>query len=129
MFQQNITNGPGPGTFTQHTFEILIMLLGAFLLGLWLGWVMWGRYKQAADKLALENQSLLVSLETLRMELDAAKTNQANAESDRSNYAAQVARLDRNNANLREKVNQLEADLAAVEARNRQVETELGLSH
>jgi hypothetical protein len=46
MFEQQVTLGPGTGTFTQHTLEILIMLLGAFLLGVWLGWMLWNKYKQ-----------------------------------------------------------------------------------
>lgn len=38
MYEQNVTLGPGTGTFTQHTFEILIMLLSipAWLVA-WLG--------------------------------------------------------------------------------------------
>ena len=51
MFEQAINEGPGTGSFATHTFEILIMLLGAFLLGLWLGWTLWNRNRQMAEKL------------------------------------------------------------------------------
>lgn len=128
MFEQNVINGPGTGTFTQHTLEIFIMLLGAFLLGVWLGWMLWSRYKQAVEKLTLDNQSLTASADAMRSELNQAKTALALAEADRSNYAAQVETLHRNNGNLRDQLDQLEANMETLSARNRQLETELGLS-
>jgi hypothetical protein len=128
MFEQNVINGPGTGTFTEHTLEIFIMLFGAFLLGLWLGWMLWSKYKQAAEKLALDNQSLTASADAMRAELALAKTAAANAEADRSNYATQVETLHRNNGNLRDQLDQLEASMESLSARNRQLETEMGLS-
>jgi predicted flap endonuclease-1-like 5' DNA nuclease len=128
MFEQNVTLGPGTGTFTQHTFEILLMLLGAFLLGLWLGWALWAKYKQQIDKLTLENQSLNVTAEALRTELATAKTRLSTLENDSNNLASQTVSLNRNNANLREKVTSLETALAEALANNRQLDTELGLT-
>jgi predicted flap endonuclease-1-like 5' DNA nuclease len=128
MFEQNITLGPGNGTYVQHTLEIFIMLLGAFLLGLWLGWLLWNRYKQEAEKMRLENQSLNATTEVLRTDLESHKTRLAAAESEQINLSASVASLNRNNANLRDRIMELEVELADVQARNRQVETELGLS-
>lgn len=32
--------------FWTHTFEILVMLLVAFLLGLWLGYILWHKWRQ-----------------------------------------------------------------------------------
>lgn len=129
MFQQNIAQGPGSGTYTQHTFEILIMLLGAFLLGLWLGWILWNRYKQLVEKVTLENQSLLVTADALRAETAAAKSNQATAESNAAFLNTQVESLNDSNSTLRAEIAKLEEELAATAARNRQVETELGLTY
>lgn len=129
MFEQDIRLGPGTGTTTSHTLEIFIMLAVAALLGLWLGWILWSRYRQEAEKLRLDNASLNATAETLRIELAAGKTNLHAAEADNSNFAAQVASLNRNNANLRDRVAELEAQLNITEARNRTVETELGLSY
>ena len=39
MFEQSPDLGPGVGTVTQHTAEILLLLAGAFLLGLLLSWL------------------------------------------------------------------------------------------
>ena len=115
--------------FVTHTFEILIMLLGALFIGLWLGWVVWGRLREELERLRLDNQSLVVTLDALRLELDALKTRAMVAESDNSNYTTQVLNLNRDNDILREKALFLETEMATVENRNRQVETELGLSY
>lgn len=128
MYEQDIRLGPGTGTYTQHTFEILIMLLGAFLLGVWLGWILWNRYKQELEKLRLDNQSLKITTDTLMAELSALKNKYSAIETDNSNLSAQVVSLNRNNTNLRDRITQLESELQETETRNRQVETELGLS-
>ncbi|MDO8366476.1 MAG: hypothetical protein Q7T20_06745 [Saprospiraceae bacterium] len=115
--------------FATHTLEILIMLLGAFFIGLWLGWVLWGRLKEELDRLSLDNQSLNVTLEALRLEIESLKTRAVVAESDNSNYATQVVNLNRENTSLSEKIAYLESEVAEIQNRNRQVETELGLSY
>lgn len=114
--------------FATHTVEILIMLLGAFFIGLWLGWVLWGRLKEALDKMRVDNQSLNATVDALRLELDALKTRAVVAESDNSNLASQIVNLNRESASLREKATFLENALEEALSRNRQVETELGLS-
>lgn len=114
--------------FITHTLEILIMLLGAFFIGLWLGWVLWGKLKVVLDRLKVDNQSLNVTLDAVRLEIEALKTRAVVAESDNSNYATQILNLNRENVSLREKTTYLETELADALSRNRQVETELGLS-
>jgi predicted flap endonuclease-1-like 5' DNA nuclease len=128
MFEQDVRLGPGTGTFTSHSWEILIMLLGAFLLGLMLGYILWSRYKQEAEKLRLEQASLLATAEALRKELAESKLKLATAEEEANNFASQLTSLSRNNANLRERLSELEEGMDETLARNRQVETELGLS-
>lgn len=129
MFKQNVSLSPGTGTFTSHTFEILIMLLGAFLLGLWLGWALWSRYKEMADQLRLENMSNLSAAEALRAELITARTRITVLETDGTNLNAQVASLNRNNTNMRDRITELESELTAASTHIRQLETELGLSY
>ncbi len=128
MFEQDVRLGPGTGTFTSHSWEILIMLLGAFLLGLMLGYILWSRYKQEAEKLRLDNASLLATADALRKELAETKLKLSTLEEESSNYASQLSSLSRNNSHLREKLSELEEDMGETLARNRQVETELGLS-
>jgi predicted flap endonuclease-1-like 5' DNA nuclease/cell division protein FtsB len=129
MFEQDIRLGPGTGTYTQHTWEILIMLLGAFLLGIWLGWILWNRYKQEVEKLRLDNQSLKITSDTLTTELSTLKAKYTAIETDNTNLSAQIVSLNRNNSNLRERITQMESEVEETQSRNRQVETELGLSY
>lgn len=42
MFEQSPAIGPGVGTVTEHSSEILVLMGGAFLLGLLLNWL-WSR--------------------------------------------------------------------------------------
>lgn len=114
--------------FATHTLEILVMLSGAFLLGLWLGWVLWGKLKEIANRLRVDNQSLNVTLDALRLETDALKTRAVTAEADNNKLATQIVHLNREHAELREKAAYLETSLSETQTRNRQVETELGLS-
>lgn len=129
MYEQDIRLSPGTGTFTQHTLEILVMLFVAFLLGLWLGWILWNRYKQELEKMRLDNQSLKITSDTLQADLSALKTKFSALETDNSNLSTQVVSLNRNNTNLRDRISQLEAELLETNSRNRQVETELGLTY
>ncbi|MBL7808536.1 MAG: hypothetical protein JNN28_12000 [Saprospiraceae bacterium] len=115
--------------FATHTVEILIMLLGAFFIGLWLGWILWGRLKQELDRLKVDNQSLHVTLDTLRLEMESLKTRATVAETDNSALTAQIVNLNRDLTSSRERAAYLDQELDATQKRNRQVETELGLSY
>jgi predicted flap endonuclease-1-like 5' DNA nuclease len=127
MFEQNITLGPGTGTFASHTFEILVMLLGAFLLGLWLGWVLWAKYKQLVARLQTEKDSLQASLSQVNVEMHALKDRFAYVDRERAELQIRVQALDQENSNLRATVVEVQEDLGEVESLNRQLETELAL--
>ncbi len=129
MFEQDIRLGPGTGTYTQHTWEILIMLLGAFLLGIWLGWILWNKYKQEVEKLRIDNQSLKITSDSLSTELSTLKAKYTALETDNGNLSAQVVSLNRNNSNMRDRITLMESEVEETQSRNRQVETELGLSY
>ncbi|MBK6931230.1 MAG: hypothetical protein IPH12_10330 [Saprospirales bacterium] len=128
MFQQNIFQGPGTGTYTSHTFEIIFMLLVTFLLGLWLGWVLWSKYRQAAEKLRFDNESLNSTATTLRNETERLKNKLSELESERSTLDNQVQSHDWETENLRNQLLVLQSDLEKTLARNRQLESELGLT-
>lgn len=115
--------------FATHTLEIIIMLLGAALIGLWLGWVLWGRLRMELDRLRVENNSLNVTVDALRVEIETLKTRALTAESENLGLANQLANLGHEHSALNEKVAYLEAELAESQTRKRQVETELGLSY
>ncbi len=128
MFKQNIFQGPGTGTFSTHTFEILFMLFVAALIGLWLGWLLWSRHRQKAEKLHLENASLSATLQALRQEMEQVKARYATAESERAALEAQVQRLSWENDDLRKAMDTLNIEIDALRSINRRYSTELGLS-
>ncbi len=84
MFE-NTFQGPGAGTYMDHTWEILLMLLVAFLLGLLLGYILWYKWR----KLYLELQA------------------------DYDRLKAQHVDLERDHASLRYKLEEQEKDLTA----------------
>jgi predicted flap endonuclease-1-like 5' DNA nuclease len=104
------------------------MLLGAFLLGIWLGWMLWNKYKQEADKLRLDVQSLTATVNTLSTETGTLKSRLAASEANNLSLQAQVSKLGEDNRIFREQLSETSEDLAETEERNRQLETELGLS-
>jgi len=128
MFEENVTQGPGAGAVSTYTFEILIMLSVAFLLGVWLGWMLWNRFKQKADKLRLDLESLTVTLNAATAELNGLKTRLAVSDADNNNLRAQVTKLSEENRIYRDQLTETGEDLSEIQQRNRQLETELGLS-
>ncbi len=128
MFQQDITLGPGTGTFTAHTFEIFIMLFVAFLMGLWMGWAMWNRFRQMSERLRTDNESLTLTVNNLRAEIDTLRAKFAGLETERSEFNVRYDILERENNELRQRLNQSEGETSRTQDRNRQLETELGLS-
>ncbi len=128
MFQQNVFQGPGTGTFATHTFEILFMLLVAALIGLWLGWLLWSRYRQKAEQLQTENASLAATAQALRQEVENQKAQYATTESERAALETRVHSLTWENQNLQKTVDLLRGELDALQAANRRYASELGMS-
>ncbi|MFN8300927.1 MAG: hypothetical protein U0U46_00440 [Saprospiraceae bacterium] len=129
MFQQDITLGPGTGTFTTHTFEIFIMLFVAFLMGLWMGWALWNRFRQMSDRLRTENDSLTLTVNNLRAELETLRGKVAAFDSERSEWNIRYDILERENTDLRQRLSGIEQENTRTRDRNLQLETELGLSN
>ncbi|MEQ1747422.1 MAG: hypothetical protein ABMA02_18470 [Saprospiraceae bacterium] len=129
MFQQDVFQGPGTGTFTSHTFEILFMLFVAGLIGLWLGWVLWSSYRQEAEKLRIENTSLSATNIALRQEADDLKTKLTETEAERDALNTRVQTLGWEAETRHNQFAILQSDMEKILARNRQLESELGLSH
>ncbi|MCB0518975.1 MAG: hypothetical protein H6577_22615 [Lewinellaceae bacterium] len=99
MFQ-DITQGPGSLTYTDHTIEILLMLLIAFLLGLLLGYILWYKWR----KLYLE----------LQAEHDRLKALHRDLEKDHASLRYKSEELEKENAQLHKKVRSLEGDISGL---------------
>jgi predicted flap endonuclease-1-like 5' DNA nuclease len=128
MFEQDITLGPGTASFSSHLFEILIMLGVAFLLGLWLGWVLWSRYRQTAEKLRLEYDSLSATANALRAESDDVKSKLTGIEAENTELKRQLSMKEDEGNELRARMLVLEQDLQKTTEAKRLLEIELGLS-
>jgi predicted flap endonuclease-1-like 5' DNA nuclease len=128
MFEQTVTLGPGTGTYSQHTLEILIMLLGALFLGIWFGWAAWAKYKQRADQLLLDNQSLNATLETLRADMVGLKSQLVTIDKESSNLSLKSSSLRSENSNLLHEISTLETELATTHQQNMKLDVALGLS-
>ena len=128
MFQQNVFQGPGTGTFSTHTFEIIFRLLVAGLIGLWLGWVLWSKYRQTAERLQTENISLNATMTALRQESEELKTQNTDLESERATLENRVQSLSWEADTQRNQFTILQSDFEKLLARNRQLEAELGMS-
>lgn len=128
MFKQNLFQGPGTGTFATHTFEILFMLFVAALIGLWLGWLLWSRYRQKAEQLQTENASLSATAQALRQEIESTKAQYASAESERASLETRLQSLIWENQNLQKNIDLLRQELDGLQAVNRRYAAELGMA-
>lgn len=123
MFEQNVTIGPGTGTFASHTLEILVMLLGSFLLGVWLGWVIWSRYRHRSEQLALENEGLQATAEQANQEYQHMKQRYQEVEAERSELSSKVAGGESERYAMRLRLSEYEARIEELERSQRQYQT------
>ena len=121
--------GPGTGTFIDHSLEIFFMLAGAFLIGLWLGWLIWSRYQKQFEKYRQENESHAATALTLRTQVEELNARISAAESDRAGLNAQVNSSNWENTELRQKLDAALAESEKSSAKVRQLETELALDN
>lgn len=103
MFDQSPFVGPGAGSLVSHSLEILVMLLGAFLLGYWLSRILSARDRARLARLEAQVAALLLASVNVAPVAAAAK-----APNDRAVGAAQPATRQRAEQDL-ERESPLEA--------------------
>lgn len=116
MFEQSPTLGPGTGSVTEHTAEILLLLAGAFLLGVLLHWLL-------SRPTVLRMRQQAIELLRLKERLSAAERRpQSTARLRESNTTEHERTLKQlrdsreAEAKSRERVIELEGRLALIEA-------------
>ncbi len=97
--------------FWNHTLEILIMVVVAFLLGVLLGYILWYAYRKKHDALLKEHTSL--------------KERFLGLEKDHVSLKYKHDELEKDNNGLRARVRSLEADLAVMETKLRKAQQAL----
>ncbi len=110
MFE-NTFQGPGTGTYVDHTIEILLMLLIAFLLGLLLGYILWYKWHKLYQELNAEHNRL----KGVHLEL----------EKEHASLRYQLEESEKDNANVRRKVMSLEGDVAGLRFRLDKCESDM----
>lgn len=104
------------------------MLLVSFLLGLWLGWMLWNRYKQLADQLRLDNDSLRMTANTLQADKTDIQNKLKNAEGDNTALALRIQGFEDDKNQQQERLLVLNNDIQSLQQRNHALETELALA-
>lgn len=110
MFE-NTFQGPGNGTYMDHTIEILLMLLVAFLLGLLLGYILWYKWQ----KLYLE----------LKADYDRLKATHLDLEKDHASLRYKAEMSDKENHDHRRKISLLEGDITGLNFKLNKCQTDL----
>ncbi len=113
MFE-NTFQGPGFSTYTNHTLEILMMLLVAFLLGLLLGYILWYRWRSQYSELEGDYNRL--------------KSIHTNTEKDNLGLKYQVEQLNKESTEYRQKARVADADLQIAKSKIQKLEAEMAAS-
>ena len=113
MFE-NTFQGPGAGTYMDHTWEILLMLLVAFLLGLLLGYILWYKWR----KLYLELQAEYDRLKAIHLDL----------EKDHASLRYKSEEQEKEIKISHKKVMSLEGDIMAFKGKLQKCEADLALA-
>ena len=116
------------GAFAQHALEILAMLLGAFAIGIWLGWAVWAKYKFQIDQKELDNQSNMATVNALREEIRTIREKMAASDAECTTLTDRTNSISRENLMLDQERQSLENKLAELYAEKRKSDTELLLS-
>lgn len=122
MFEQNPTIGPGTGTYASHTFEILLMLLGAFLLGLWLGWLLWAKYKALVEAAQAETANLRATATGLTADLEMSRKRTADSDADNATLRSRIDLLNDENASLIAGIGGLRSQMTSLAHQNEELE-------
>ena len=94
VFGQNVTESPGTGTFASHTPEVLIMLVGAFLLGWFLHHVIYGaRYKARIAELEADLSRARAKLKDTSAELEDCRSSVVTLKGENAGLSTELSHL------------------------------------
>jgi predicted flap endonuclease-1-like 5' DNA nuclease len=110
MFE-NTFQGPGTGTYVDHTMEILLMLLVAFLLGLLLGYILWYKWHKLYQELDAEHNRIKAVLLELEKEHIGIKYKLEESEKDNSSLRRKIMSLEGDLAGMRFRLEKCESDM------------------
>lgn len=115
MFE-NTFQGPGTGTYVDHTIEILLMLLVAFLLGLLLGYLLWYKWHKLYQELNAEHNRMKAVLLDLEKEHIGVKYKLEESEKENSSLRRKIMSLEGDITGLKFRLEKSESDLVMMAA-------------
>lgn len=122
FFLSNPAIGPGTGTYTTHYLEIIFMFLLASLIGLWLGYALWGKYKIKIEKFTKDLKLAKSQNDSLSAAMDEVNTENKELKENLGGFENKINTLTQNNNSLRHRVTTLDADLGLLKSKNESLE-------
>ena len=109
MFEQAPNAGPGTADLTTHTLEIVLLLLGAWLLGLLLGYLLYARYRKRAAALTTELEESRQKALDLEQQLVSGRYQHDELQKTHNVIVSDLRRSEADRAILEGKLQRLEA--------------------
>jgi len=128
MFEQNIALGPGTEAFSSHLIEVVIMLLGAAILGFIIGWLFKKSYKEEFFALKTDHDKCPGIKAGLENNINLLESNLSNCKADLEKSRSMVSEITTEKEGLQTTLNARISDLATANARIVQLEGEIKIS-
>ncbi|HHB78222.1 MAG TPA: hypothetical protein ENK85_03185, partial [Saprospiraceae bacterium] len=110
------------GGWAGHYFQMILWLVGAALLGLWLGYAIWSKYKKRLEANLKESKLLKTQNESLSTAVDELNKEKVELSENVNTYDAKLKLLSQNNESLRSRISTLDADLGLLKSKNESLE-------
>lgn len=128
MFEQNIALGPGTEAFSSHVIEVVIMLLGAAILGFIIGWLFKKSYKEEFFAMKTDHDKCPGIKTGLENTIRLLESNLSNCKTDLEKSRSLISELTTEKEGLQTTLNAKISDIATANARIAQLEGELKIS-
>lgn len=125
MFEQNIALGPGTEAFSSHLIEVVIMLLGAAILGFIIGWLFKKSYKEEFFALKTDHDKCPGIKAGLENTISLLETSLSNCKADLEKSNSLISVLTTEKEGLQTTLNARNSDLETANARIAQLEGEI----
>jgi predicted flap endonuclease-1-like 5' DNA nuclease len=125
MFQQNIALGPGTEAFSSHLLEIIIMLLGAAILGFIIGWLFRKTYKEVYLSMKEEHDKCPGIKASLEQSISGLKSDLGISQADLEKARELISNLNRDIAGLKADLNTKISSLDTANLNIAQLEKEI----
>jgi predicted flap endonuclease-1-like 5' DNA nuclease len=128
MFEQNIALGPGTEAFSSHLIEVVIMLVGAAILGFIIGWLFKKSYKEEFLAMKTDHDKCPGIKAGLENNISLLESNLSVCKADLEKSKNLISDITTEKDGLQTNLNAKVADLATANSRITQLEGEIKIS-